>query len=113
MEKRRFYHKFRYVSVGLYHQLMPYVYEVIQLLDVVPGVLHGPDPLDVHGELGHGVHVHLSLPLIFSHPSTPETCFVSNWQLSICSGSFIVANLAKFGSTKFFEHLWMITSLTT
>jgi hypothetical protein len=34
-------------------------------------------------------------------------------QLSICSGCFIVANLANFGNTKFFEHLWMITSLTT
>jgi hypothetical protein len=42
-----------------------------QLLDVVPVGLHGPDPLDVHGDDEHRVHVQLSLPMIFSHTSTP------------------------------------------
>jgi hypothetical protein len=30
---------------------------VTPLLGLVPGELHGPDPLDGHGELGHRVHV--------------------------------------------------------
>jgi hypothetical protein len=42
---------------------------VTQLLDAVPVDLHGPDLFDVHGELGHRVHVQLSL--IFSHTFTP------------------------------------------
>jgi hypothetical protein len=70
-EKNSFYCKFSHISVGLYHQLMPNVYEVIQLLDVVPGGLHGRDPLDAHGELGHRVNVQQSLSLILSHTSTP------------------------------------------
>jgi hypothetical protein len=44
-------------SVGLYHQLKPKENGDSQLLGLVPGELHGPDLLDVHGELGHRVHV--------------------------------------------------------
>jgi hypothetical protein len=33
------------------------------------------------------------------------TCFVSNLQLSICSGCFFIANLAKFDQAKILEHI--------
>jgi hypothetical protein len=61
--------KFCYISVGLYHLLMSKEKGVTQLPDVVPGELHGPYLLDVHGVLGHRVHVQLSTPLMFFHKS--------------------------------------------
>jgi hypothetical protein len=57
MKKLNFYKKFISFSVGLYHQLKPMENGVTQLLGLVHSELHVPDPLDVHGELGHTVDV--------------------------------------------------------
>jgi hypothetical protein len=66
-KKRSFYKKSSHISIDLYRQLQPKENGITQPLDVVPDGLHGLDPLDAHGELGH----RLPLPLIFSHPSRP------------------------------------------
>jgi uncharacterized protein YxeA len=70
-KKRIFYQKSSHVSIDLYHKLQLKENGVTQLLDVVPDGLHGPDPHDVHGELGHRAHDQLPQPLIFSHQSRP------------------------------------------
>jgi hypothetical protein len=63
---------------------------------VVPGELHCPDPLDVHGVLGHRVHVQLSIPLMFSHTSTHGHMFCQQFTAFHLQWLLFIENLAKF-----------------
>jgi hypothetical protein len=86
---------------------MPKENGATQLLDVVPGELRDPDPLDVHGVHGHIVRVQLRLPLMLSHISIHARSHVLP---AICSfpsavGVFFIANLVKFDQTKLLERM--------